>query len=364
MKTELGRTMDKNLVCAFVPYWGSSNPYQDELAKSLELQGIKVEKGDTLKSVFHDIIYRRYRLDILHLHWLPTFGLRPISLLRLILFVLRLSILRVLGVKIVWTAHNLIPHESKYHKGDWLVAKLVTTLAQSIIVHGETARKEVISTFRLKNPDKTLVIPHGNYIGQYPNKINRTMARKILGIPDSKIVMLFLGGIRSYKGVLELIKDFKLLNLEYEDAYLMIAGRAINDEVNDIINKEIEGHENIRYKPGFVPAEDIQVYMNACEVCVFPYKEILTSGAVILAMSFGRACIAPKVGDICDTLDARGAFLYEPENECGLVAAMRRAAEKRSQLEEMGEYNRLQALQRDWRMVGQKTKEVYLGCLS
>jgi len=58
--------------------------------------------------------------------------------------------------------------------------------------------------------------------------------------------------------------------------------------------------------------------MNACDVVVFPYQEILTSGAVILAMSFGRACVAPRLGCIQDVLDDKGAFIYEPSNKAGL----------------------------------------------
>ncbi len=51
-------------------------------------------------------------------------------------------------------------------------------------------------------------------MGYYENKIDRVEGRKILSISDSRPVFLFLGTIRPYKGVIELIKTFKELNFD------------------------------------------------------------------------------------------------------------------------------------------------------
>ncbi|WP_242482112.1 glycosyltransferase, partial [Trichormus variabilis] len=73
--------------------------------------------------------------------------------------------------------------------------------------------------------------------------------------------------------------------------------------MTDMLLQKIDNEPNIKFIPGFVPSEKLQIYLNACDVVVFPYRDILTSGAVMLAMSFGRACIAPRKGCIAEVLD-------------------------------------------------------------
>jgi len=350
-----------NIVCVFTPYWGNGNPYQDELAKSLGSHGVQVKKGDSLKSVFHNMIFCGYRPDILHLHWLPLLEWRITSFLRLALFVLRLSIVRLLGVKLVWTVHNLRPHESQCPKVDWLVRILITRLTSALITHTKRAKQQVVSTWRLRNGRKVLIIPHGNYIDCYENKLNRATAQKQLCIFNSKLVILFFGEIRPYKGVLQLIDAFKLLG--QERTYLVIAGRLLNDELTSVIREKIQGCNNIKFAPGFVAEDQIQVFMNASDIVVFPYRTILTSGAVILAMSFGRPCIAPRIGCISDILDEAGSFLYDSEDDEGLLKAMDLAILRKRDLEVMGKYNFEMAKRWDWNKIGQMTAKTYAQCL-
>jgi glycosyltransferase involved in cell wall biosynthesis len=86
---------------------------------------------------------------------------------------------------------------------------------------------------------------------------------------------------------------------------------------------------------------------------------VLTSGAVILAMSFGRACIAPATGCIQDVLDERGAFLYDPERPGALRDAIARALGCRDRLREMGAYNLERAREWGWDRVARETAHVY-----
>ncbi len=355
------RIIQKNIISIFVSYC-PGNPYQDELAKYLGSQGVKVEKVDFLKTVFNRILFRCYKPDILHLHWIQSFvNLKLVSLLRLVAFTCRLAIIRALGVRIVWTVHNLVPHEARYPKVDCLIRILVGRLAHALITHTKSARQEVVCTWHLRHRQKVFIIPHGNYIGCYENKIDRTTARNQLGIRNSKIVILFLGGIRPYKGVLQLIDAFKVLG--DERTHLVIAGRPLNDQFTSAIRGKIQGCDNIKFVQGFIAENQIQVYMNASDIVVFPYRQILSSGAVILAMSFGRPCVAPALGCFRDILDASGAFLYDPNSGKGLVGAMSRATERRADLQHMGEHNRKLAEQWGWDSIAEMTLDVYRRCL-
>jgi len=62
--------------------------------------------------------------------------------------------------------------------------------------------------------------------------------------------------------------------------------------------------------------------MNACDVCVLPYRDSTTSGAAVLAFSFGKPVIAPAMGSFLELVaDGRG-IAYDPAESDGLLHAM------------------------------------------
>jgi glycosyltransferase involved in cell wall biosynthesis len=211
--------------------------------------------------------------------------------------------------------------------------------------------------FYLKNSNKIFIVPHANYIDNYENNISRSEARRRLGVSEKEVVLLSLGLIRPYKGVPELIDAFKELSLK--GAYLLIAGKPTSSELGALIRQKAEGCDNIKLIPEFIPDEEIQSYMNACDVAVFAFRDIFTSGSVILAMSFGRACIAPRKGCIGDVLDDSGAFFYDPDEEKGLLKALINAIKNKAALQCMGERNRKLVEQWNWSRIAQMTLGVY-----
>jgi glycosyltransferase involved in cell wall biosynthesis len=204
-----------------------------------------------------------------------------------------------------------------------------------------------------------VVIPHGNYIRAYPNDISRNQARKHLGFEKRRIIFLFLGNIRPYKGIKELISAFN--NLNGTQSELVIAGQSLDQELEQNIFKLSIGNPKICFMPGFVEDDRMQLFMNAADAVVFPYRDILTSGAVVLAMSFGKACIAPRLGCIPDVLDSKGAFLYEPKDQKGLQNALEAAINSHQKLSGMGQHNFGRAKAWSWDRVAAATLAVYKG---
>lgn len=348
----------RRLKVLFLPWW-SRNPYQQLLTKHLEQVGVEVENFNHNSIIFLTAEVLGWKPDIIHFHTLYPFFLssnRFTFLCKFFTFFSQVVILKLMGVKMIWTVHDLKNHENIQVQSERIFNIFFARFADAIITHCEIAKREAVKSFRFKNDFKVLVIPHANYIGCYENTINRLEAQTKLGIKDPKLILLFLGLIRSYKGVPELIDAFK--QLESEDVYLVIAGKAPN-ELAEQIRQTIIDHDNIKFIPGFVAEDKIQVYMNACDVVVLPYRDILTSGSLILAMSFGRACIAPRKGCIKEVLDDGGGFLYEPDDEEGLSKAIAMALQKKSDLLRMGEHNRDKIEEWNWERIAQMTFKVY-----
>ncbi len=276
-------------------------------------------------------------------------------------FLVRLAFLSLMGVRFVWTVHNLYSHNGRSRSIEKLMTKRVMDIVSKIIVHSSKALEFIESEFGGKNLDKVVVVRHGNYIGVYENGVSKADARTKLGLESKGLVILFLGNVRAYKGVRELVDAFEEIGGE---CTLLIAGRIFNDAGFTELERTIRGDKRILLKPGYVPDEEIQYYMNAADVVVFPYQEILTSGAVILAMSFGKACIAPLIGAIPDVLDDQGAILYHPDRDGGLRNSLCQAFVRHEELEGMGCHNLSRAREWGWDRVAAATAAVYREALS
>lgn len=350
--------MSKKSTGIFVPF-DVGNPYQRLLKEGLSRHGVDIQGSKSLKEAV-----RAHRagesFEVVHLHWLPNYGGRFLDTARSRLFLRRLRYLQSKGCRVVWTVHNLKHHEpSSETLGNWLASQ-TANLADAVIVHSPTAAKLAVREFRIERHEKIKVIPHGNYIGAYENDISRSKAREFLGITnDDQFVFLFLGQIRPYKGVPKLIEAFRNCK-NNEQSTLIIAGKPIDEPLERRIRMASDEAENIILNLSFVQDSQIQNYMNACDIVVFPYQQILTSGAVILAMSFGKACIAPRMGCISDCLNESGGWLYSPENGAGgLASVLSDAMKQKDRISEMGNKNFERALEWGWSFVAEETRNAY-----
>lgn len=344
---------------AFVPVW-AENPYHAELEKALRSLGIKVLRPQSLKSLCRAYRTGVEKVDLLHVHALPQFGWSLIALRGYVAFYQRLVWLRIKGVRLVWTMHNLDNHESQHRGIESLVARYFAPQMESIIVHGKSAKQIVESRWNQRTGIPVHVIPHGHYIGSYKNQISAEAARAHFGFSASNLVFLFLGKIRPYKGVVGMVNAFRLHT--EPNARLIIAGMPMNQEICSEVAHSIEGDSRIRFLPGHVADDDIQLYMNACDVVVLPYRRILTSGAAVLAMSFGKPCIAPRAGCVTDMLEEKGAIFFDPTVSGDLERALRNAIDFRHRLREMGLYNLRRAAVWDWESIGRSTAAIYKQC--
>ena len=347
----------------FIPFdRKGNNPYQKLLLKHLQDLGVKVEGSGTYR-VFSLLrsTFSHWKPDILHLHWHHPFLLgsnMTKTIIKSVSFIAELLLLKLLGVKIVWTVHNIVSHEGNFEFLELFFTKFLAKLCNKIIVHSPSAKREVVKIYRTRE-SLIRVIPHGNYINCYRNVISEVQAKNKLQLKAEKIVFLYFGLIRHYKGIPELVEAFKKLNCP--QAKLLIVGKPLNNKIAHDIVKRCEGNKNIETFFDFIPDDEIQIYMNAADVIVLPYRDILTSGAVILAMSFAKPIIASAIGCIPETLDSKGSFLYDPSEKNGLIKTMRQVFN--ADLIKMGNHNFELAKQLRWDDIAKKTYKVYRECL-
>ena len=351
----------------FVPDYTPGNPYQEALADALSAYkvnvSIRVPFATEIRpfSVLRAVTDCR-KCDLIHLHWTDLFLLagKPWwSVMKSCLFLLELLLLRLRGAKIVWTVHNIVNHEDYHGQIELFFNKLILRLCDRLIIHCEAARHEVIQTYKSLLNSRIAIIPHGHYKDHYENQISRVHARNLLKIGPKDTVFLHFGAIRPYKGIPQLIEAFR--KLKSEKVRLLIAGLPNSNDIRAEIEKQCREDRRIRAVLEFVPKDQVQVYMNASDVVVMPFRDILTSGSVVLTMGFAKAIIAPRLGCLPEILNEKGAILYDPSIKGALGVALEKAC--KLDLDSMGRHNYHRVSQFDWNKIGKMTYEVYKKCL-
>ena len=360
----------------FLPDYSAANAYQRALAAGLSDLGVEVRADPTRSRRVAPVLEALRgsgRPDVIHVHWTEPYIARGprVSALKARRTLLELRLARRAGMRIVWTAHDLFRHDRAEDPAERAFMRALFDLADAVIVHCASAADGLLMALgigpgarsvgpaaRSVGPaarDSIRVIPHGHYRGAYADTISRTEARERLGLPAAARVVAFTGWLRPYKGVTELVEAFAALPEPY--ARLVIAGQAVEADYAARLETLAAADPRVRLDLGFVPDEELQVYLRAADVLACPFLEIFTSGSVLLAMSFERAVIAPRRGCVPETLDEAGGILYDADDPQGLEGALRVAMT--ADLASMGRHNGERLDRFDWSRVAEATLEAY-----
>ncbi|MCC7487573.1 MAG: glycosyltransferase family 4 protein [Burkholderiales bacterium] len=224
-------------------------------------------------------------------------------------------LLRPFLKNLIFTAHNVVPHEgTAWHRAFFRVW-------YAMVDHVHVLSQNAAQTLRtaLNVPERKItVIPHGNYARLLRDLPPTTTggARRSLGIPEGQAFVLFFGFLRAYKGVDRAIAAMCHLPRSL-NALLGIVGMGSDEFVRHIEQTAaklgITGR--VMINPDHVSNRDLCTYIRAADVVVFPYLHIYQSGALVLALTLGKAIIASDIegfreyvragetGLLCDTSD-------------------------------------------------------------
>lgn len=310
---------------ACLPVAGIENPYQNLMIEGLNhikyfkaFNGINDRFFGILKTV------NTFMPDYIHFDWIQSYYVRRkhwMTLILLPVFMIQVLYVKIFTrTKIVWTLHNIYPHNVsnlKFHK---TIRKWFAKQCKWIRVFSEETVVKASEEFGIEI-GKFKVIPEGDYISIYPNRILESESRNKLGLRNDSIVILSLGYIKPYKGLENLLLAFsKVKNTNIE---MVIAGRSMDKEYTDRLKKTIKDSNSrqIHLIDAFIPVEELQIYYNAADVVVLPFKKVENSGSAIMAMGFKKPIVAPKMGVLKKRLSQQDVLLYD-DLENGLNKAL------------------------------------------
>jgi beta-1,4-mannosyltransferase len=272
-----------------------SNPYNSLLYSELGKNGIEIEDYSHQKLT-------RERHDVVHYHW-PDGYINHESLLKSVLrSVILLSstfFCKKRGTAIVWTVHNLNPHDANHPKLARFVLKRFIRQCDGLIFLSKASQNTFFEyhSRNVSNP-ACAVIRHGHYRTVYGEKPSREQARAKLGISQASKVLLFLGQIKPYKNVPALITSF--LSMHSSEFELVVAGNPSSQDIKKALEKLAENHPEIHILLKFIPDEDVGFYMAAADLTVLPYKNILNSGTALLSLSYDVPVLVPALGSMVE----------------------------------------------------------------
>lgn len=251
-----------------------------------------------------------------------------------------------LGGRLIWTRHNQRTHDARIAELHGQMIPHLSAIADVIHLHSWDAAEALGGEFF---PEKSVVIAHGNYVGQHPYYAAPD-ARERLSLPQDAHVFLMFGRLGVYKSVPEIIAAF--IDLP-KTAHLVIAGVVADPEIAPLCD-----HPRIHLHPTFVPEEQVGLYFAACDTVVLPYRNSLTSGTGVLAAGFSKGVLGSDTAGLRDLFDHRNGLLFKKgEHKAALQAAFDQG---RAHWKTKGELAKRRVSVRDWRSIGLQWQDVFL----
>jgi glycosyltransferase involved in cell wall biosynthesis len=316
-----------------MPYTPTShgNPFQALTYSSLPSRNLRAVPAYTMTNAAAITQALQGGPEVLiHLHWLNVVMQSADGTARarhlLEAFVDQLHQVKADGASLMWTVHNVMPHDARYPDLELELRQRVVELVDLVHVMSPRTRALVSPLFTLPT-DRTFQVPHPSYAGVYPQWMSRSQARAELGLPEHAVVFALFGRIAPYKGVTELVAAFDRFSADRPgEVHLVLAGKPQRDGETQALLDAVTAHPAIHGRFTAITDDKLQVFLAAADVMALPYRKSLNSGALNLALTFGLPVVLPRSSGEVGSADAAWAEIYDDDAPDGLYDALHRAA--------------------------------------
>lgn len=308
------------------------NPYQRLLYGEMERLGTSVSYLGRL-TPSHSLnllllplevaVQRAAGARLVHLHWVYGFTFpwaeRFPATRRLAQawFTLWLRIIGWLGVRLVWTAHNVLPHAPVF-ADDIAARRALVAHSDLVLAHSRSALDGLAMLGAV--PRQSAVIPHGPLAPVSP-----AASLPWPGSRGGPRHILFFGKILDYKGVDDLLGAFADLPAGTA-ATLTVAGQCEDPAMRTrLLALARASGERVTLRLQRIAEPDVAPLLASADAVVLPYRKVTTSGSAMLALAYGRPLILPEL-DAFAHLPREAIIGYDGTRQ-GLTSALVQAAD-------------------------------------
>jgi glycosyltransferase involved in cell wall biosynthesis len=307
------------------------NPYQSLLYPELERLGASVRYlGELTPSRTLNLLLLPLELAVrrasgwrlVHLHWVFAFalpGARRVPVLRRASqawFALWLATARVLRVRIVWTAHNALPHERVFQND--VAARQALVRSSDLVIAHSGATLESLEALGAR-PARWEIVPIG------PSRRDEEPAAAVPPrAPDGTTRLLFVGRILAYKGVEDLLAALCDVPADAHVA-LDVVGECPDPALRRRLAELAAASPHpVSLSLSHVAKERLDALLAGADAVVLPFRSVTTSSSAVLALDHGRPLIVPDLPGLRD-LPEDAVIRYDGTPE-RLAEAIRRLA--------------------------------------
>lgn len=278
----------------------SDNPYVKQVVAAVS------PHADVEFFSWRTALFGRY--DVVHVHW-PEFLLRAPERSKALQYALFLALIARTALArrpVVRTLHNLEPHE-----GASAIERLLLRLLDR--------RTRMWIRLNAVTPDRapqTVTILHGHYRDWFAG----------LEVPEPVPGrLLYFGLIRPYKGIETLLDSFLALDPELDpEAELRIVGHPASETLRRRIADACMADARIGALLAYVDDAALAYEIGQAELVVLPFRQMLNSGSLLLALSLDRPVLVPRNAAneaLADEVGPGWVYLYEGELDSDILLA-------------------------------------------
>jgi len=256
-------------------------------------------------------ILRLRGVKIIHIHWLYRFNLawsnnRLSSIFIEKWFKFWIQSLQWVGIKIVWTAHNILPHDSIF-RDDSSIRKHLVQHCASVVALSSEGEEEVKSSF---SAEEVVVIPEGPLF--HPTTFSTAEFRSRLHVPESSLLLVSLGSLAPYKGIEDLLKASQNLDKKISIRVAGWCAPAEQKELERLCYEASVSGSDISIVFGKLTNNQFGGYLKAADFYIAPFRVITNSGSLNAALSAGLPVVIPDLPSL-RWIPRDAAVSYQPD---------------------------------------------------
>jgi glycosyltransferase involved in cell wall biosynthesis len=234
-------------------------------------------------------------IDLFHLHWPEWCGFDDLDAHNRII-----TELRDYAIPIVWTAHNLTPHDHYPDRYDPIYQRWAEA-ADAVIHHSRWGEARMRARYRFPENCRHEVIPHGHFGGLWTaaRGLTRDEAERRLGLPPAALRIGLVGAPRRDKlaqAVLDGVAASQRRDVQLV-CWSLVGSETVPDDPRIAVARPYRQVDAAAYATRLV----------ACDALVFPFDpdgDMLATGTVFDAIGLGMPSLASSWGFLTEVLGA------------------------------------------------------------